>query len=442
MDVMYCLTLTPSSAQHQLYASQKTCLSLKERVDSQRRDSLTLSVSASVKENEIKIHQDDEIKDLRRQLEYETNKVKDQIEQMKLLEAELNEVKLWKEKILEEQTQLTPSKRMQNEHKEQIELLTLKLEAAEFASKTRGESTDGSTRKRAEHLKLELENVRAKYAELTIRLAETDNADDVSKQQKHKKMMEDMDQAIQLAFQTALDSVEDEWKEKYQTIEQQLQEAIKYKETVNYERGEAVDGLKEATSEEQQHFKEELTDQLTAELTEKITMQLTEELTGKIEKRLRKKYKKLQRELESKAHSDEDNQQMLQAEIEKIKEQYESEYANKMKELQQQNDEQLKKQKERMRKLVRALLEREAKENKKSSKSNKSTNGGSNTGDQKLEERRKETEMNANNSDEEIVTTSAVSSLGKKRRSQSGVTPFRVLDTQIVMSWDSRNNDA
>lgn len=412
------------AAQNQLYTSQKTCLSLKERVDSQRRDPLRLSVGAAIKDNERKIQQqDDEIKGLRSQLEYESNKVKDQIQQMKFLEAELKDVQLWKEKNLEERTQLTLSKQMQNDHEQQIELLTLKLEAAELAAKTRGENTNLSARRRAEQLKLELENVRAKYAKLSIRLAEADDTEDVSKQQKQKQIREDMDQAIQLAFQTALKSVEDEWKEKYQLLQQQLQEAIKHNEAVDNEREVAVDCLKEvSTRDEQQHFKEELTDQLTAELTEKITVHLTEELTGKIEKRLRKKYKRMQRELESKAHSDDDNQQILQSEIKKIKEQYKSEYANKIEELQQQNVEQLKKQKERMRKLVRALLEREAKENKKSSKSNKSTSGSSDTGDQKLEKRRIVT--GANNSDEDIVTTSALSS-AKKRRSQSGLPPFR-----------------
>lgn len=371
---------------------------------------------------------DQEIGELRSQLEIETDKVKQQVEQMKLLEAELKEVQQWKENQVNEQSQSTLSGKVQNEYERQIEMLSLKLEAAELAAKTnRSGKGAESASEGAQQLKSELETVRKRYAKLSIQLATMSTDSDEEGVRLQKQLEDDIDQAMQSVFQTTVESIEEEWEVKYQTLQQQLDEVTQYTETVKEERDAALIRLEESSSNDrQQDLREKLTDELTDELTEKISEQLTEELTAKIEKRLRKKYKKMKKELESKA-SDVNNEQMLQAELEKMKDQYEAEYATKLQQLQEQNEEQLALQQEKMRKLVRALVEREANEKKKGSKAKKAGEKPkvSSTNDQKVKKKSSKKEANTGKSDEELVTTSTMSSSAKKRRTQTGVSPIR-----------------
>ena len=394
-----------------------------------RSSAASIDVDDFRSKDELTIQEkDQEIGELRSQLEIETDKVKQQVEQMKLLEAELKEVQQWKENQVNEQSQSTLSGKVQNEYEQQIEMLSLKLEAAELAAKTnRSGKGAESASERAQQLKSELETVRKRYAKLSIQLATMSTDSDEEGVRLQKQLEDDIDQAMQSVFQTTVESIEEEWEVKYQTLQQQLDEVTQYTETVKEERDAALERLVESSSHDrQQNLREKLTDELTDELTEKITEQLTEELTAKIEKRLRKKYKKMKKELESKA-SDVNNEQMLQAELEKMKDQYDAEYATKLQQLQDQNEEQLALQQEKMRKLVRALVEREANEKKKGSKAKKAGEKPkvSSTNDQKVKKKSSKKEANTGKSDGELVTTSTMSSSAKKRRTQTGVSPIR-----------------
>ena len=408
------------ATQNQLYTSQKTCVELRKRVDYQRKDRIPQKddndiANASLMRVE---EQNEEIKDLKMQLQSEMEKVQKQMDQMKLLEDELKEVQQWKENEAGKISQPPLSDQMQNEYEQQIELLSLKLEAAELAAKT-GRNEVSRAGNRTEQLKTELEQVRKRYSKLALKLA---GGEDTNEQ---KQLEKDMDQAIQTVFQTALESIEEEWEEKYQSLQLEMNMITEDMNTMKNERDQALNRLERSPSQDkQQGLKEDFTDEMTAKLTKKITKQLTEELTAKIEKKVRKKYKKMQKELLSKA-SNEDNQQLLQAEVEKIKMQYESEYGMKIKLLQEQNEKQLELQKERMRKLVRALLEREAKEKQISSKRtnvvDKSKAGSSNASDKKVTKRKKK-KVNAGNFEEECTTSSSST---RKQKRQSGVTPVR-----------------
>ncbi|KAL3795183.1 hypothetical protein ACHAWO_005355 [Cyclotella atomus] len=420
------------SAQRQLYTSQKTCIALKKRVNDQRRESLRRNGAAadgdviSIGNNEDQStiqQQDEEIAQLRSRLDTETQKVKEQAEQMKLLEAELKDVQQWKEKQENDKSSSTMSDHVQHDYEQQIEMLSLKLEAAELAAKMRGsDQSDSSAGKRSNELKSELESVRQKYAKLSIQLMNASAASGEKSVDKQKVLEEDMDIAIQSVFHAALESVEEEWEEKYQQLQSQIEEITQYTADIEDERDTALRRLKEDSSVDDEHdLKEKLANELTSDLTDKIREQLTKELTAKIEKRLRKKYKKLQKELHSQTSGSQE--QMMQSEIDKVKEQYEAEYAMKLQEVQQQNEEQLAIQKEKMRKLVRALLEREAKE-KKSSKTDKVNSyllGSSGDADQKVKKKRKRRDR-VSKSDDEVITTSSMSSSVKPA---PGVAPFR-----------------
>jgi hypothetical protein len=421
------------SVQGQLYTSQKTCIALKRKVNDQRRESLGRNEGAADvnsignSEDQLTIqHQDEEIALLRSRLDEETEKMKKQVEQMKLLEDELKEVQQWKERQQDDRMQSTLSDHMQNDYEQQIEMLSLKLEAAELAARMRGSDiTDSPAGKRSRELKSELENVRQKYSKLSIKLMNEAATNGEEGADKQKELEEDMDSALQSAFHAALESIENDWANKYQKLQCQLDEITQYTESVKGERDAALRRLKEDPSvDDEDDLKGKLADELTSELTDKIREQLKQELTVKIEKRLRKKYKKLQKELQSKTSVG--DEQLLQAEIDKMKEQYEAEYAVKLQQVQQQNEEQLAIQKEKMRKLVRALLEREAKEKKlktakiKSNDTSSNTSSGGDT-DQKVKKKKKRNDS-IRRSDEEVISTSNMSSTVKTK---TGVAPIR-----------------
>lgn len=421
------------SAQSQLYTSQKTCIALKKRVNDQRREFLGRNgatgnsdvIFIGNNEDQLAIQQqDEEIAQLRSRLHTETQKVKKQVQQMKLLEAELKEVQQWKEKQENDKSSSTMSDHVQHDYEQQIEMLSLKLEAAELAAKMRGsDQSDSSAGKRSNELKSELESVRQKYAKLSIQLMNASAASGEKSADKQKVLEEDMGMAIQSVFHAALESVEEEWEEKYQKLQSQIEEITQYTADIKDERDAALRRLKEDSSiVDEQDLKEKLADELIPDLTDKIREQLTKELTAKIEKGLRKKYKKLQNELQSQTSGSQE--QKLQSEIDKMKEQYEAEYAIKLQQVEQQNEEQLAIQKEKMRKLVRALLEREAKE-KKSSKTAKVNSyvSGSSSGDadQKVKKKKKRRDS-VSKSDDEVITTSSMSSSVKPA---PGVAPFR-----------------
>ncbi|KAL3805682.1 hypothetical protein HJC23_005926 [Cyclotella cryptica] len=450
------------TTQRQLYLSHQTCTTLRKRFEEQRKEVLARAGTPSAAyigreedRHRIKV-QDEEIELLKSQLESELKKVKKQTDHMALLEAELKEVKNWKEEKQEKQ----------EEYKQQVEILKLKLEASELVAKSQnrkgsdeseGKKDAVAPRRRAEQLKLDLENVSKRYAHLSLQIAKKsaphvgENDEDIFFQEQ-KQLEVEMDHAIQSAVQTILESIEEEWEEKFQVLERQLKNITRYVANVEHEKDAVQKRLEEVlsystTKEDQEILRNELTNELTTELTDKITKRLTEELTTKIEKRLRKKYKKLQQEHHSKASDGDDNQrQVLEAELMKMKEQYESEYALKLQQLQQQNEEHVKLQKERMRKLVRALLERESKQTKKpvqttenysvrsnyagnmSSLNRTNSSNGKETSSNKKKKKKQTTDRSMSDHgshDGELATSSTMSTVPQKSRPHTGFLPVR-----------------
>ena len=356
------------TAQRQLYTSQNTCTSLRKRCEDQRRDTLELIASRGISSGNVDIDegkekvqqqyiQDDqkeEIEGLQIQLKMETEKQKQQVERLNLLSAELKELQVWKEeqehdndeKVMELKQQLQDSNQKQNDYAEQVELLALKLEAAEFVEKQRTRATDKEGEEattwgqRAQLLRSELESVRAKYSTMIIKPLESGD---------QKNIGEDLDTAFQSVVESALETIETDWTERYETLEDQLSNMTDYATNLKEERDAAL--------------------RRTDELTETLTKQLTETLKEDIEKKYKKKLKRLRKEVKeqrkemiSSEHQSQRDiiEKQIEKEIKKVKEQYELEYKSKVQQLEKQSEEQEQLHKERMRKLVKALMEREA----------------------------------------------------------------------------------
>ena len=349
--------------------------------------------------------QDKEIARLQVRLQMETDQHEEQIERIKLMSSELKELLAWKEtekqtyegKLSEYEQQLQDSHRKQSGYAEQVQLLALKLEAAEFVARQRlpGEEEKGesnSNEQRALVLRSELESVRAKYLKVLINSVQ-DSAEKAGKMSKEQQMQieEEMDRALQAAFESALNTIDSEWSVRYETLENQLRNITEYAAKLEKERDSAVQEAESSLGEKsglnlgspglskskKQQLREELTAELTTsltdELTEKLTKQLTMAVVEKIEAKYKKKVSRLHKELKlqrTKASELERTQeemtqqqkQTIEAEIDKVNDQYKQEYETKLHQLQTENETQVEVQKERMRRLVRALLEREAKQ--------------------------------------------------------------------------------
>ena len=355
------------SAQRQLYVSQNTCNTLRIRCEDQRRQTLELiagnsrsSVSVGDKGQD---KQHEEIEQLQLQLQAETAKKKEQVEKLALMSAELKDLQLWKEttqhendeKLLDYEQQIQESIKKESDYAEQVELLKLKVEAAEFvakhqrASNVEGAPDDSSVsqfKERAQIFRSELESIRAKYTKMCIKGIEVD------------ENQQQIDTAIQLAVEVALETIDKDWKIRYEALERERDIALSAQQT-----------NKVITSEQQEkQLREELTAELTDSITNEIAEQLTLQLTETIEKKYKTKLKKLRKELseydQSQEEMSEQRQQTIEDEISKVKAQYEE----KLLRLQQQCDEQDLEHKERMRKLVKALLEREKKQKERAKK--------------------------------------------------------------------------
>ena len=395
------------SVQRQLYVSQNTCTSLRKRWEDQRMDTLRSLITRSHDADAV-LDKQKEIDRLQQQLQLEIERHGQQVELFNLMSSEMNELKAWKETqeqsktgiLLEYEQLLQESNRKQNDYAEQVELLALKLEAAAFAAKARqlgeekverGESNEIYAR-RAQELRSGLESVRANYSKMLINsLRETTDQEKEGGNDRRQQRESEMDNVIQSAFETALESFEKEWAARYETLEKQLTNITAYATTLEAEREAALNSQaqgskssKVAKSDQKrgsslaesltQQLREDLTaelrDNLTIELTEQLTKQLTSTLVDKIEETYKKKIKQLhkdvkeQRKIVSELKQSQEEltlkqQKTLDAEIGKIKHQYEVEYGSKLQQLRVENEEQKQAQKERMRKLVRALLERE-----------------------------------------------------------------------------------
>ncbi|KAL7542881.1 hypothetical protein ACHAXR_012193 [Thalassiosira sp. AJA248-18] len=471
------------SAQRQLYVSQNTCTTLRKRWEGQRKETLELmavrSRSANVGEEEqqkVK-QQEEEIERLQGQLQSETGKYEQQLERLDLLSAELKELQVWKEgqeqsnegQVLQYEQQLQESYQKQSDYADQVQLLALKLEAAEFAANQnqRVEGNDSTTstswEQRAQVLRSELENVRAKYSKLLINSINASSSQvGEGETDQQQKIEEELDDAIQSAVESALQTIENEWEMRYESLEQQLNNVTEYATNLEEERDAALSRVEEAIlssssresdqeqldsnllKKQQKRLREELTaemtDSLTDELTEKLTKELKETLAEQMEKKYKKKYKRLRKQLkeqeimaseQEQSHND-TQQQQIEAEMKKVKEQCELEYGSKLQELQRQSEEQVQVQKERMRKLVKALLEREVK--KKGGGKEEEKHGAA----MKTKKRSpsKKTKMKSEKGSgggtseekddgEEVIQVSSLTSSRKQKLSRPGVVPVR-----------------
>jgi len=384
------------SAQRQLYVSQNTCNTLRKRCEDQRRESL-LSMSTRNKDIEIE-KQQLEIDKLQVQLQTETDKQLQQEERFNLIAEELKELQAEKDtqeqynesKLQEYEQQMKDSKQ---QYDDQIDMLKLKLEAAEYVAKKK-ETVKGvepsSRDERAQLLRSELEDIRAKYSAMFIKTLEVGD---------HNQMVEELDTSIQSVVESVLDTIDKDWSAKYEALEEHISKLEKEKA--------ASSSLVQANHEEIDS--KQLREELTTEITETITNQLTE----KIEKKYKKKIRQLRKELkEATASEDSSN-------IDKMKEQLKVEYEGKLQELQQKNEEQETFHKDQMRKLVKAVMEREAQQKEQSNMLKKDTVEEETKPSSK---KKKKSGSGSKENEEESINTSSSSSM---KRSKPSVVPVR-----------------
>ena len=414
--------------------------------------------------------QEKEIARLQVQLQMETEQHEEQVERINLMSSELKELLSWKEtekqtyegKLSEYKQQLQDSHRKQSGYAEQVQLLALKLEAAEFVARQRlpggeekGESN--SNEQRAQVLRSELESVRAKYLKVLINSAQdsAEKAGKISKEQ-HMQIEEEMDSALQAAFESALDTIDNDWSVRYETLENQLSNITEYAANLEKERDSSIQGAKASLIEKSgqnlstpglsksnmQQLREELTAELTTsltdELTEKLTKQLTMTLVEKLETKYKKKVNRLHKELKlqqtkaselqrTQEEMTQQQKQTIEAEIDMVKDQYKQEYEAKLHQLQTENETQVEVQKERMRKLVRALLEREAKQKGEKAGSNSAPVAEKINSPTRKKKRRKDSTSgdrakDAGGDSDEMVPASLS---GSRKRSTPGVVSVR-----------------
>jgi len=408
------------TTRRQLYTSQNTCTSLRKRVEDQRQESLLYSAATAKssekldrqEEKEQLIQQKKEIERLQTKLQHETEKFREQVEKLTLLEADLKELKKMKVQSQSNTTQhefeqqLKQSQQKQSEYKQEIQLLTLKLEAAELARQRQGEE-DSSITRRTEELKTQLQSVRQKYTSLLLNAAK----DGKGNEDYQKEIEREMDQSLQLALESTLKALEEGWETRYAKVEKKLNAMSKRVESAENEKAAAVRQLEAATSSSAVESNDKLLkEELTESLTEQLTVELEKKLSKKIERKYKKKYKQMQKELDDQKKTEmqveEEQRRNIEAEISTVREQCEREFEAKLNKLQ--NQVQL--EKERMRKLVRALLEREAKQK-----------NGAKVEDKVVKKKRKE----GAKSDDTVVANkvihSTVPSSRRKKRSRKGV---------------------
>lgn len=346
------------------------------------RDRTAEEIIGDTERQQQLIEQEKEIVRLQELFKIETKEQNEQLQQINLMSAELKELLSWKEneqqttnaKLSEYEHQLQESQIKQSEYLEQVQLLELKLETAEFVAKQRlGEGGGKSTtiNERREGLRSELEHVRTKYLQMLISLAKDYSVIEGGNNASRKKQMQiieqEMDSALGATFESALDTIDKEWSERFES----LQHLPLNNEEINSTLDETKGSSRLSKSQKSQ-LTSELTDSLTKELTEKLTLQLKTTLIEETEQKYKKKMKRLRKELKGQQTKvtelmqtqevmSQQQREIIDAEIEEVKDQFKQEYELKVHQLQAENDVQIEMQKERMRKLARALLEREAK---------------------------------------------------------------------------------
>lgn len=426
----------------QLYTSQNTCTTLRKRVDDQRKETLRFMSSpaaiAAANTSVEKLDDDDddsgqliqqkkEIERLQMKLQKETQQFREQVEKLTLMEAEIKEIKKMKAqsndmqaKNKEIEQKLEKSQQKQREYESEIQLLALKLEAAEFAAHQHRIEKDGkqnpSIISRSDEL---LQSVCKKYSTILLTLAKNGEDDDYQ-----KDIESEMEQSIKSALQTNLIALEKEWETRYSEVETKLNTMSDHVESLENQRDAALSKLETTASYSsyEKQLKEELslelTKSLTKEITEQLTAELKETLSKKIERRYKKKYKKIQEDLKKQKivsgqiHSNREQRRNKEEEIFAIREKCELEYKTQLIELQSQ----VQTEKERMRKLVRALVQREA--NKKlETRATRASN--TNNGVKKNE--KEVTNASDDNNFDELIQSTDVSSRRKKKEPTKGV---------------------
>jgi len=386
------------SAQRQLYVSQNTCNTLRKRCEDQRKESL-LSMSSRKKDIEIE-NQNLEIDKLQEQLKTETDKQLQQEERFNLIAAELKDLQAEKNtqeqynenKLQEYEQQMIDSKQ---QYDDQIDMLKLKLEAAEYVAKQQKETVDGvdesSRNERAQLLRSELEGIRTKYSAMFIKNLEVGD---------NNQIVEELDTSIQSVVESALDTIDKDWSARYKALEEHISKLEKEKA--------ASPSVVQADHEKID------SEQLREELTTELTATLTNQLTEKMEKKYKKKIRQLRKALkEATASEDPSND-----EIEKIKEQLKGEYEAKLQELQQKNEEQETFHKDQMRQLVKAVMEREAKQKEQSAAKLKKDTVEEET--KPSSKKKKKSGSGSKENEEESIRTSS-----SRKRSKPSVVPVR-----------------
>jgi len=164
----------------QLYTSQNTCTTLRKRCEDQRKETLRLMSSSAAattsvekdrgQDKEQLMQQNKEIKRLQRKLEQETQQFQEQVEKLTLLEAEMKEMQKMNVQSNEAEVKdyaekLEQSQQKQTKYEQEIQMLTLKLEAAQLAAQQQQEGEeDLSIVFRAQELQEQLQSVREKYS--------------------------------------------------------------------------------------------------------------------------------------------------------------------------------------------------------------------------------------------------------------------------------------
>ena len=249
------------ATRRQLYTSQNTCNTLRKRCDDQRKETLRLMTSAATatttsaetdreEDKEQLIQQEKEIERLQRKLQQETRRFQEQVEKLTLLEAEMKEIKKMKvqsnneAEVKEYQGKLEQSQKKQTEYEQEIQLLTLKLEAAQVAAQQqRGGEGDLSITSRAQELQAQLQSVREKYSTI-LNKAKVGGYDESYQEE----IESEMEQSIQMALEVTLKAVEDQWETRYAEVESKLAKMSDHVESLEQERDSALRQLKATVS--------------------------------------------------------------------------------------------------------------------------------------------------------------------------------------------------
>lgn len=252
-------------------------------------------------------------------------------------------VHLLEEEIIDIKKKLQTSDDKNNEstrkilaQEEELNMLELKLEAAQMALNQRSQLTNQSLERRVEELRL----LRSNFS------------------RRPGISQDDMDSAIFSVVTSTIVAIEEDWSSRYEAIESKLRETEKSLQHAQTQ--EEGPGGRSTISEQEMG---QLRSRLSEELKDHITVELTEQLTEQIETRLQQRFRKQLKEEKRKLAAEADKASKHNSlEVEEL----EANCTRKLNEMKLHCDETIAAEKERMRQLVRALLQRETAQNKNS----------------------------------------------------------------------------